>query len=193
VNLPLREGHSPGGYEMPSIAYTTATTPFGEVLLAAADRGVVALGLGNTEVELGLWLKSEFPGQNLQRDDGALHRSLAAALEALNGEHDFTIPLAVEGSEFQKRVWLALQRIPFGETRTYTQLAAMVGQPNAVRAVASACANNPVSILVPCHRVVGADGSLRGYRWGLERKQRLLDHEKQIVLSRQRSGMALSA
>ena len=178
---------------MPSIGYTISSTPFGELLLAASDRGVVALGFGNTDVELAVWLKSEFPGRALERDDAGLRITLAAALDFLDGESDLTIPLAASGSDFQKRVWLALQRIPFGETRTYTQLAALVGQPHAVRAVASACASNPISVLVPCHRVVGADGTLRGYRWGLERKRRLLEHEKQIVSSRQRGGMARSA
>lgn len=178
---------------MPSIGYTSSATPFGELLLAATDRGVVALGFGNTDVESALWLKAEFPGRELQRDDAGLNTTLAAALDHLDGARDFPIPLAGDGSDFQNRVWLALQKIPFGETRTYTQLAAMVGQPYAVRAVASACAANPISVLVPCHRVVGADGTLRGYRWGLERKARLLEHERQIVLSKQRVGMSRSA
>ena len=178
---------------MPSINYTSSATPFGEMLLAATDRGVVALGFGNTDVEAALWLTAEFPGRELQRDDAGLHTTLAAALEHLDGERDFSFPLAGEGSDFQNRVWLALRSIPFGETRTYTQLAAMVGQPHAVRAVASACATNPISVLVPCHRVLGADGTLRGYRWGLERKARLLEHERQIVLSKQRGGMSRSA
>ncbi len=178
---------------MSGIDYTTATTPFGELLLAASDRGVVAVGFGNTGVELAVWLESEFPGRTLRRDDAGLHTTLAAALHSLDGESGLSIPLMPLGSEFQKRVWSALQRIPFGETKTYTQLAALVGQPHAVRAVASACAANPISVLVPCHRVVGADGTLRGYRWGLERKRCLLEHERQIASSRQRGGMARSA
>ena len=178
---------------MPRIGYTMAPTVFGELLLAATEQGVVALSFGDGEQELTAWLQSEFPGQLIQRDDAELHELLAATLDVLDGENSSSIPLAAEGSEFQKRVWHTLRQIPFGTTRTYTQLAAMVGQPNAVRAVASACANNPISLLVPCHRVVGADGTLRGYRWGLERKRRLLDHEAKMMDSRQRSGLARSA
>ena len=178
---------------MPSIEYTSSITPFGELLLAATDEGVVALGFGNTEIELTQWLKSEFPGHHLERDDAGLQASMALVLETLNGDGSTALPLAAHGTEFQRRVWNALRQIPFGATRTYPQLAAMIGRPHAVRAVASACANNPISLLVPCHRVVGADGSLRGYRWGLERKRRLLEHERQIVLSGRRAGMCLSA
>jgi len=178
---------------MPTIEYTSSITPFGELLLAATDEGVVALGFGNTEIELTQWLKSEFPGYQLERDDAGLQASLADTLETLDGDGGIVLPLAARGTEFQLRVWQALRQIPFGTTRTYTQLAAMIGRPHAVRAVASACANNPISLLVPCHRVLGADGSLRGYRWGLERKRRLLEHERQIVLSGRRVGMCLSA
>ena len=178
---------------MPSIAYTSTTTPFGELLLAATDAGVVALGFGDSETAATAWLKSEFPSATPKRTDGGLQGLLVSALDALDGGNGGGIPLAPSGSDFQWSVWLALRGIPYGETRTYTQLAAMVGKPRAVRAVASACANNPISLLVPCHRVVGADGSLRGYRWGLERKQRLLDHEKRIVLSERSVGMSRSA
>ena len=122
----------------------------------------------NTDAEATAWLKSEFPIGIVIRDDAGLQRLLASTLEVLAGGDGGAIPLAPTGSDFQWSVWLALRGIPFGETRTYTQLASMVGKPHAVRAVASACANNPISLLVPCHRVVGADGSLRGYRWGLE-------------------------
>lgn len=178
---------------MPSIAYTSTTTPFGELLLAATDAGVVALGFADGDAVATAWLKSEFPIGTIARDDAGLHRFLESALRVLDGADGGTIPLAPTGSEFQWRVWVALRGIPFGETRTYTQLAAMIGKPHAVRAVASACANNPISLLVPCHRVVGADGSLRGYRWGLERKKLLLEHEKKIALSEHRAGMARSA
>ena len=178
---------------MPSIAYTSTMTPFGELLLAATEAGVVALGFADGDAEATAWLKSEFPIGAIARDDAGLHSTLASALDALDGVNGGGIPLAPNGSDFQWRVWLALRGIPFGETRTYTQLAAMIGKPHAVRAVASACANNPISLLVPCHRVVGADGTLRGYRWGLDRKKQLLEHEERIVLSEQRPGMARSA
>lgn len=178
---------------MPSIAYTTAPTVFGELLLAATKRGVAALSFGNDELELTAWLQSEFPGLTIQRDEAGTYQLLADTLEVLDGGGSHSIPLAAEGSDFQKRVWHTLRQIPCGTTRTYTQLAAMVGQPKAVRAVAGACANNPISLLVPCHRVVGADGTLRGYRWGLERKRRLLEHEARVVQSKQRSVMARSA
>lgn len=178
---------------MPSIAFSTSTTAFGELLMAAGDRGVTALAFGSNETELLGWLRTEFPQHNLQRDDAGLQQFLAAAYERIDGRDTAALPLTPGGSDFQLRVWDALQRIPYGETRTYTQVAAMVGLPNAVRAVASACANNPISLLVPCHRVVGADGTLRGYRWGLDRKRALLNHEQQIVLSRSRGGMARSA
>ena len=178
---------------MSSLTYAIASTPFGELLLAACDGGVVALVFGDAEVESIAWLGAEFPQRQLRRDDGALDATIAAALASLDGPSRDPLPLAGVGTEFQKRVWLALGRIPYGETRTYTQLAAMVDRPNAVRAVASACANNPISLLVPCHRVVGADGSLRGYRWGLERKRKLLEHEKRMRHVHPRLALARSA
>ncbi len=178
---------------MTSIAWTATTTSFGELLLAASGEGVVALAFASTTDEAAAWLESEFPGRPTHRDDEGLRSTSATVLGVLDGDGGRPIPLAAIGTDFQERVWHALRSIPFGQTRTYTQLAAMVGRPHAVRAVASACAKNPISILVPCHRVVGADGSLRGYRWGLERKHMLLEHERHVVQSRARSGMARSA
>jgi AraC family transcriptional regulator of adaptative response/methylated-DNA-[protein]-cysteine methyltransferase len=123
-------------------------------------------------------LRAELPDARLVRDTGDLRRAARAVAVAIDERSDLPqLPVDVRGTALQERVWRELRGIPAGETRSYSQVAAAIGRPRAVRAVAQACARNPVAVLVPCHRVVGKDGSLGGYRWGAERKRRLLERE----------------
>jgi AraC family transcriptional regulator, regulatory protein of adaptative response / methylated-DNA-[protein]-cysteine methyltransferase len=164
------------------ISFTTARTPFGWVIVGATERGLCWLSLGSTSAEAEASLRAEFPAATLRRD-ASLSRLVDAALESVREGTDLGMgrnragELDLRGTVFQLRVWQALRQIPRGETRSYSQLAREMGEPNSTRAVARACATNRVALLVPCHRVVGADGSLTGYRWGLKRKQLLLKTE----------------
>jgi AraC family transcriptional regulator of adaptative response/methylated-DNA-[protein]-cysteine methyltransferase len=166
------------------IDWAAALSPFGWVIVGATDRGLCWLALGGSAAEAEASLCEEFPLAELRRDP-ALKRLVDAAAATVSSstnaaqKHDAPqVPLDLRGTAFQLRVWQALRTIPRGETRTYSQLAREMGQPNATRAVARACALNRVSVLVPCHRVVGASGSLTGYRWGIERKRQLLEAER---------------
>ncbi|MEI9969844.1 MAG: methylated-DNA--[protein]-cysteine S-methyltransferase [Terracidiphilus sp.] len=157
------------------IAFTTARTPFGWVIVGATQRGLCWLSLGSNSAEAEASLRAEFPAAKLRRD-ASLSRLVDAALESVREGNDLagsvgrSDALDLRGTVFQLRVWQALRQIPRGETRSYSQLAREMGDPKSTRAVARACATNRVALLVPCHRVVGADGSLTGYRWGVERK-----------------------
>ncbi len=167
------------------IAYCAARSPFGWMIVGATERGLCWLALANGKEEAEATLRAEFPEATL-RHDPSIARWVDAAMANVREGADLVrkaakpqVPeLDLRGTVFQLRVWNALRQIPRGETRTYSQLAREMGEPNATRAVARACALNRVSVLVPCHRVVGADGSLTGYRWGVERKRRLLAAEK---------------
>jgi AraC family transcriptional regulator, regulatory protein of adaptative response / methylated-DNA-[protein]-cysteine methyltransferase len=165
------------------IAFTTARTPFGWVVVGATPRGLCWLSLGSTSVEAESSLRAEFPAATLRRDR-SLSRLVDAALASVREGNDLACraggpeALDLRGTVFQLRVWQALRQIPRGETRSYSQLAREMGDAKATRAVARACATNRVALLVPCHRVVGADGSLTGYRWGVERKRQLLKAER---------------
>ena len=163
------------------IGYASAQSPFGWMIVGATARGLCWLALAGTRSDAEATLRAEFPEAELKRDP-SLARLVDAALESVREGHDLfgsdsRERLDLRGTVFQLRVWQALRQIPRGETRTYSQLAREIGQPNATRAVARACALNRVSEVVPCHRVVGANGSLTGYRWGVERKQKLLEAE----------------
>ncbi len=163
------------------IGYTTAHSPFGWLVVGATDRGLCWLSLGATSAEAEASLREEFPLATLWCDP-TLTRVVETALHVVDGQQNSTKELApqqldLRGTAFQLRVWQALRAIPRGETRSYSQLARELGDPNATRAVARACALNRVALVVPCHRVVGASGSLTGYRWGVERKQQLLEAE----------------
>jgi AraC family transcriptional regulator of adaptative response/methylated-DNA-[protein]-cysteine methyltransferase len=160
------------------IRYTLFTDEIGKVIIAATQTGVCFLGLGTDPQHLITELQQDFPAATLAHDDAALvdYVAVVRAYLAAGAPHP-DLPLDIRWTAFQRRVWRALMDIPVGETRSYRQIADHIGAPKAVRAVGRACASNPVSLLVPCHRAVGSDGSLRGYRWGLARKQRLLDHE----------------
>ena len=159
------------------VGYTLASTSLGKVLVAATERGVSAVYLGETERSLLESLREEYPRAELFRSAGE-DRWLQEILRRVEGAPaSLDLPLDVQATVFQRRVWQELQKIPRGATRTYTQVARALGKPRSVRAVARACATNPVSIVVPCHRVIRTDGTLAGYRWGLERKQKLLERE----------------
>ncbi len=166
--------------------YALARTTLGHVLVAATERGVSAVMLGDGTGELEAKLRGEFPGATLDRDDRALATWLDAIVEHVEGLRARPgVPTDLRGTEFQHAVWRALQDIPFGSTRSYREVAEAIGKPTAIRAVARACATNPAALVVPCHRVVNGDGSLGGYRWGVERKRRLLDAERAISAHQQ--------
>jgi AraC family transcriptional regulator of adaptative response/methylated-DNA-[protein]-cysteine methyltransferase len=176
-------GMTPGEYQkgglQAAIRYTTARCALGRILMAATERGICAVSLGDADAELLAFLQEEFPAATHTRDDAGLARWLEELVLRTEGEAPhLDLPLDVRATAFQRRVWEELTHIPRGETRTYRQLAESLGEPKAVRAVARACATNPVSVVVPCHRVIGSDGGLRGYRWGLNRKKKLLENEK---------------
>jgi AraC family transcriptional regulator of adaptative response/methylated-DNA-[protein]-cysteine methyltransferase len=153
-------------------------SPMGRLLVAYTENGVCSVTLGDDDGALERELRASFPKADIRPAGGALHEWIAAIVASLEGQGSAsTVPMDVRGTAFQLRVWNALQRIPRGTTLSYTEVAQRIGQPTAVRAVARACATNPVALIVPCHRVVREDGSLGGYRWGLERKQSLLERE----------------
>jgi AraC family transcriptional regulator, regulatory protein of adaptative response / methylated-DNA-[protein]-cysteine methyltransferase len=152
---------------------------FGSLLVAATTKGLCAVALGDDTTKLESFLRSEFPGAEIICDQLLPNRWVDVLLEYLNGStRRLDIPLDLHGTEFQRRVWEEIRAIPYGTTRTYSEVASAAGQPAAVRATASACAANPVSLAVPCHRVVRKDGTLGGYGWGLERKSKLLQMER---------------
>lgn len=160
------------------IRFTTAKTPFGWMVVGATKRGLCWLALAGTKDEAEASVGAEFPAAELKRDAALKHwveAAVCAVAEA--GAAKDALPLDLRGTAFQLRVWQALRAIPRGETRSYSELAREMGEPKSTRAVARACATNRVAVLVPCHRVVGAGGALTGYRWGVERKRKLLEAE----------------
>jgi AraC family transcriptional regulator, regulatory protein of adaptative response / methylated-DNA-[protein]-cysteine methyltransferase len=161
-----------------NINYTIIASHMGRLLIASTDRGLCSVKFGNSEAALLRELKAEFHAAHLERRDNELKPAVAGVKSLLAGMNINTdIPLDIQGTAFQQRVWNALRQIPPGQTRSYTDVAKSIGSPKAVRAVASACASNPVALVVPCHRVVQANGKLAGYRWGIERKAALLRKE----------------
>ena len=158
------------------LLWSMTATAVGDVIAVATPRGLAAVRIG-TAAELEAEIREEFPNAMLDRDDAAMSdvmsalRALAAGLDAPD------LPVDVHGTVFQARVWSSLREIPAGETRTYSEVAEAIGSPTAVRAVARACATNPVALVVPCHRVMRRDGNLAGYRWGLSIKAALLASE----------------
>jgi AraC family transcriptional regulator, regulatory protein of adaptative response / methylated-DNA-[protein]-cysteine methyltransferase len=161
-----------------TIRYTVVASPLGRLLLASTDRGVCRVGMGESDRFLADDLRSEFPAAEIHRDDAALRSWANSLVKHLNGwQPRVDLPLDIRATAFQKRVWETLQKIPLGSTRSYAEVAREVGKPRAARAVARACATNPVALLIPCHRVVRGDGSLGGYHWGIKRKETLLKLE----------------
>ncbi len=176
-------GMTPGTYRRGgagiTIEFAIVPSPLGRLLVAATSRGLCAVRFGENTTELERGLREEFGAAEIRRDDAALQPFLQPLLASLRGETvPMDLPLDVRATAFQKRVWDALREIPAGETRSYAEVARAIGDPKAVRAVATACASNPVAVVVPCHRVVRSDGELAGYRWGIERKRKLLEQEQ---------------
>jgi AraC family transcriptional regulator of adaptative response/methylated-DNA-[protein]-cysteine methyltransferase len=176
-------GMTPDNYRRGAIAatirYACADSPLGRMLIADTDRGICAIQFARTDAELIEGLKREFPFAVRKPDDGGLQAWVAALLSQMAGrELNAALPLDIRATAFQRRVWTYLQSIPFGATRSYRDVAHAIGQPSASRAVARACATNPVAVAIPCHRVVREDGNISGYRWGVERKKTLLAIEQ---------------
>ena len=162
-----------------SIRYACADSPLGRMLIAATDRGICSIQFAETDGELIEGLKREFPFAVRKPDEGGLEAWIKAVLSRMAGkEVSASLPLDIRATAFQRRVWTYLQSIPFGRTKSYGEVAKAIGQPSASRAVARACATNPVAVAIPCHRVVREDGSISGYRWGVERKKALLEMEQ---------------
>jgi len=162
------------------IVFVTLSTPLGRLLVAATDRGVCRVMLGDSAAKLEADLRGEFDAADVREDQsGKLEGYVEAILSYLDGtEPHLDLPLDIRATAFQRRVWQELRQIPFGETRTYAEVAKAIGQPQATRAVARACATNPTALVIPCHRVVSKGGDIGGYRWGVERKRALLDRER---------------
>ena len=160
------------------IDYSISHTTLGLVLLAATERGVCRVAFGESEAELESLLRAELPFAQVERDDVGLKRWSDAVIGYVDGHATrLDLPLDVAASRFRLRVWEALRAIPRGATRSYSEVARSIGAPRAARAVAQACAGNPVAVLIPCHRVVAAGGGLGGYAYGATRKRVLLERE----------------
>ena len=175
-------GMTPDKYRRGAIAapvrYTCSDSPLGRMLIAATDKGICSIQFANSDGELEQGLRHEFPFAIRRRDDAAMQHWKEDLLRQMRGQrlHN-ALPLDIQATAFQRRVWSHLQSIPFGKTNSYAQVASAIGQPTAVRAVARACAANPVAVAIPCHRVVSKSGDTGGYRWGIARKKALLDLE----------------
>jgi AraC family transcriptional regulator of adaptative response/methylated-DNA-[protein]-cysteine methyltransferase len=161
------------------ITYATGDSSLGRLLVATTEHGVCSVKVGHNDGELLHALRGEFPRARVTRGRRA-KRFLDALNDHLSGQ-ETKFPVDVRGTDFQLRVWIALRDIPLGETRSYSDVARMIGEPRAVRAVANACASNPVPLIIPCHRVIRKDGSLGGYGLGITRKKALLSTERVLA------------
>ena len=176
-------GMTPDSYRRGAIAapirYTCTNSPLGRMLIAATEKGICAIQFADSDDELEHGLKHEFPFAVRRRDDAAMENWKQDLLCRINGQRlNSSLPLDIQATAFQRKVWTYLQSIPFGATRSYGQVAKAIGQPTATRAVARACATNRIAVAIPCHRVVRTDGDMGGYRWGVDRKKALLDLEQ---------------
>ena len=167
------------------ISYASSPTPLGTMMIAATDRGLCSLQFGESETELRARLAKEYPAAKLSpmppKRKGQFAEWIRALSRYLKGSDTaLDLPLDVRGTAFQMKVWSYLQRIPYGEVQSYSEVAAGIGRPQAVRAVGSACAGNEVALVIPCHRVIRGDGGLGGYRWGLHRKRALIERERAV-------------
>ncbi len=161
-----------------TIRYAVADSPLGLMMVGATSRGICSIAFADTEEELLAELQARFPRAETKRMDSELEYAVEAVISSMDESLRATsLPFDIRATAFQMRVWRELQKIPRGETRTYSQVTEALGAPSSVRAVASAIGANPLAILVPCHRVIGKDGTLTGYRWGIERKRTLLERE----------------
>ncbi len=179
----LKLGMTPADYRRggPSllIKYTVAESPLGLLLVAATERGVCAVSLGNDEKTLEVSLHREYPASEIRREDAALKEWVQGILQHLSGRlPHLDLPLDIRATAFERLVWEHLKDIPYGETRSYGEIAEALGRPKASRAVARACGLNPVALLIPCHRAIRKDGGTGGYRWGVARKKALLAQEQ---------------
>ena len=177
-------GMTPEKYRRGAVAavvrYTIAPSPLGRMLIAATDKGICAIQFADSESALQQGLMREFPFAVRRRDDAALAEWMTNLARLIGGQDAHpSLPLDIRATAFQRRVWEYLQKIPRGETRSYSAVAKKIGMPKATRAVARACATNPVAVAIPCHRVVREDGAPGGYRWGIKRKEQLLAMEKE--------------
>jgi len=177
-------GMTPDKYRRGAVAavvrYTIAKSPLGRMLIAATDKGICSIQFADSDEQLQQGLMREFPFATRRRDDAAMAEWRTNLTRLMEGREAYpSLPLDIRATAFQRRVWETLQRIPRGETRSYSAVAKKIGMPKATRAVARACATNPVAVAIPCHRVVREDGELGGYRWGIERKEQLLSMEKE--------------
>jgi AraC family transcriptional regulator of adaptative response/methylated-DNA-[protein]-cysteine methyltransferase len=185
-SIPAQLGMTPSAFknggEGVEIRCTVISTELGMLLVATTARGVCAVRFGESEAALMRELKRDFAAAEIRRDDHALEAVAIQIKQLVSGSTaSLNIPLDLRGTAFQQMVWKELRRIPAGQTRSYTEVAKTIGRPKAVRAVANACASNPVALVVPCHRVVQKNGSLAGYRWGVKRKAALLEKEQSAV------------
>ena len=181
-NTAARLGMTPGAVRRGGagvvIRFAVGEASLGAVLVAATDKGVCAIMLGDDPEALVRDLQDRFPNADFEGGDAEFERMVAQVVGLVEAPGQrLDLPLDIRGTAFQQKVWAALSAIPAGKTATYTEIARAIGQPTAVRAVAQACGANPLAIAIPCHRVVRADGDLSGYRWGVERKRKLIDRE----------------
>jgi AraC family transcriptional regulator of adaptative response/methylated-DNA-[protein]-cysteine methyltransferase len=168
-----------------TVNYTIVPSVLGRMLIAGTSRGVCSVLFGESSERLTGELRQRFETDEIRRDDRRLGRWAKAVARYLSGKTaNASVPLDIHGTAFQRRVWRALRRIKAGQTASYRQVARTIGQPSATRAVAQACAANPVAVIVPCHRVIRHDGGLGGFRWGLKRKRQLLWRESRSARSR---------
>ncbi len=179
-----RLGMSPGDYRRGApgavIEYATAPCPVGRVIVGATAKGVCSVRFGDTDDEAVAGLRAEFPRASVVHGEGSVTSWLAQITDHLQGLRTrLDLPLDIQGTAFQWRVWRALQDIAYGDTRSYKQVAETIGRPTAIRAVARACATNPVAVVIPCHRVIGSDGTLTGYAYGVDRKATILQTESE--------------
>ena len=183
---PTGAGMSPASYRRggagETVGFVTLRVALGWMLVAATPKGVCAVKLGDSAAALEADLRREFPRADIKPDVAVNAEWIRALVDRLDGGgRELNLPLDIRGTAFQWRVWRALQQIARGDTRSYGEVARAIGRPSAVRAVARACASNPVCLVIPCHRVVPKDGGPGGYRWGVERKEQLLEREKSKV------------
>lgn len=181
--VPAELGMTPSAYRQQgagsTVRYATADTPLGTVLVAATDKGVCKIAFGDDAGALIEQLGADFARAERIEDAAKMEPFIAQVRAYLQGTRArFDLPLDIGATAFQRRVWDALRRIPYGQTRSYSDIAESLGSPRAVRAVANACASNPVALAIPCHRVIGKDGAIAGYRWGKPRKETLLETER---------------
>ena len=166
------------------IRYTIVDSPVGRLLVGATERGVCAVCMGDSDRTVETVLAEDYPAANLHRNDDGMKEWANAFVRYFAGQSSLRLPLDVTGTTFQWKVWKKIQSIPYGKTATYSGIADALGAPQASRAVARACATNPVALVIPCHRVIGKDGGLHGYRWGNKRKLTLLNLEQRALVSK---------